>query len=75
MEEEIFFGDAWLEAKFNGLRKSDPHIVCPASGQNIIKLCINPKCNNSLRCGNLNCKTCGKEVHPLCSSVSLEELT
>ena len=73
--EERYFGDAELEAKFNGLRKVDPEMICPASDKKIIKLCINPKCPNSLRCGAVDCKTCGKEAHPLCSSVTLEELT
>ena len=57
------------------LRLRNPDLKCTASGQSISKLCLNPRCRYSLRCSQLNCRCCGKEVHPLCSSVSLDELT
>ena len=57
------------------LRLHNPDLKCRASGQSISKLCLNPRCRYSLRCSQLNCSSCGKEVHPLCSSVSLDELT
>ena len=57
--------DAELEARLNGLRKQDPEIACP-SGNKVTRLCSNHICNkNSLRCKDVNCQSCGKEVPSL----------
>ena len=50
--------------------------MCCSEGKKIVKLCANPSCShNALRCSDLKCSSCGKEVHPLCMSVAIEELT
>ena len=50
-------------------------MVCPASGDQINRVCLNHKCKNSLRCSELGCNMCGKATHPLCNSVELDEIT
>jgi hypothetical protein len=57
------------------LRKEDPNIICPASGNRVTKMCINPDCKIALRCGDGKCKACGKETHVGCLSMPLEEVT
>ena len=47
-------------------------MICPASGDQINRVCLNHKCKNSLRCSELGCNMCGKATHPLCNSVELD---
>lgn len=39
-----------LEEKLKKLGLKDPQMICSSSGKKITKLCLNPKCKDSLRC-------------------------
>lgn len=64
--------DSEIASKFSSLKREDPKMICPASGDQINRVCLNHKCKNSLRCSELGCNMCGKATHPLCNSVELD---
>jgi hypothetical protein len=61
-------------AMLNRLRKKIPNLLCP-SGNQITRLCTNHICKTAIRCGSINCDSCGKNVHVGCGSIQLEEMT
>jgi hypothetical protein len=54
--------------------RQTPNIICPSVKQ-VVELCINPKCKNSLKCSNAKCPSCGTSIHKGCPTVPLDELT
>ena len=73
--ERSQYADEQLEALLHRIRKEDPLINCP-QGKKVTKVCHNEACPNALRCSDLRCSSCGKDVHRGCIVASqLEDIT
>ena len=65
-KERNQYTDEQLEALLvRHLRKNDPNIRCPQRKKNT-KICVHLKCGNTLKCSDVRCQSCGKDVYVGC---------